>query len=66
MTDKFLGVMDVDEDGTTRLILELQREVERLRADIETWGRVWNDAELLAARVEALKDGTADLGRPKE
>jgi uncharacterized protein YukE len=38
-------------------------EIERLRADIETWGQIWNDAEMLTARAEALRDGTADLGQ---
>jgi hypothetical protein len=31
MSDKFLGVIDVDENGTTRLINELRAEIERLR-----------------------------------
>jgi hypothetical protein len=39
-----------------------EKEVERLRAEIETWGRIWNDRKLLAARVEALDDGTALTG----
>lgn len=38
-------------------------EIERLRADIKTWGQIWNDPVLLAARTDALRDGTADLGQ---
>jgi hypothetical protein len=30
MSDKFLAVMDVDENGTTRLINELRAKIERL------------------------------------
>jgi hypothetical protein len=37
------------------------KENVRLRAEIETWGRIWNDEALLAARVDALRDGTAQL-----
>jgi hypothetical protein len=40
---------------------ELRAEVERLRADLATWGQMWNDAALLTARVEALRDGTAQV-----
>lgn len=34
-------------------------EGERLRAEVETWGQIWNDEALLAARVESLRDGSA-------
>jgi hypothetical protein len=37
------------------------KEIDRLRGEIETWGRIWNDEALLAGRVEALRDGTAQL-----
>ena len=41
---------------------ELRAENERLRAEVRGWHCMWNDAEFLSARVEALRDGTADLG----
>lgn len=34
-------------------------EIDRLRAGVGVWERIWDDAILLAARVEALRDGTA-------
>ncbi len=36
-----------------------REDVTTLLAEVETWGRIWNNTELLAARVEALRDGTA-------
>jgi hypothetical protein len=36
-------------------------ELRKLRAEIDTWGDMWNDEALLAARVDALRDGTAQL-----
>ena len=45
-------------------VIEITKERDELRARIEIWGRIWNDEALLALRVEALRDGTADLGKP--
>lgn len=45
------------EDVTTLLT-----EIERLQAEVTTWGQIWNDAALLTAQVEALGDGTAQTG----
>jgi len=52
MTEKFLGVMDVDENGTTRLINELQAEVERLKAQAAHLAR---DRRLLHDEGERLR-----------
>jgi uncharacterized small protein (DUF1192 family) len=41
------------------------REIERLRREIATWGQMWDDADLLEARVEALRNGTAILASDK-
>lgn len=37
-----------------------------LRAEVVTWGQIWDDADMLEARLEALRDGTADLGDAQE
>jgi hypothetical protein len=43
-------------------LAEYVAQVQSLCDDLETWGQIWNDADFLAARVEALRDGTADMG----
>jgi hypothetical protein len=36
--------------------------IKRAQQEIETWHKIWNDVDLLSGRVEAMRDGTADLG----
>jgi hypothetical protein len=52
---------DADVHGNLRAV-ELEDEVERQHREIATWGQMWDDVDLLAARVEALRNGTAILG----
>lgn len=40
-----------------------QQEIAELRQEIGTWHKIWNDVDLLSGRVEAMRNGTADLGK---
>jgi hypothetical protein len=51
--------LHAENDEILTKIVESLAERDQLRAEVKTWGEIWNDAELLAARVEALRNGTA-------